>query len=261
MASVNLTGLHVWPPGTTVGLYPQDRWRSGEVPSGTPKGSAVTSGVMSGSGVALTAAAGAYYAAGEVDSKWRYSSVVAGADSPDHQRGTRLLSADDGQPGFRVPRGIVAYTSQAMAANQGRVTRFRPDRAVTINAVSFTVVAAPTAAMPGSIAIYDAGWQRIVTTGALATMVPNSISSPKVSIAATQLQAGEVYYVGISFGTLSGTPSIGVVGLGNAQNAQIAGSAPPAIEADSMNTAHPLPATYVGGGAGLAAPLFFLWEA
>ena len=170
-------------------------------------------------------------------------------------RDLRPLDRDNGQTGILAPsaRGFNA-ANVALTANRAYVARFVPSRDMTVTLIAFSVEVAAGADDACDVGIYDASYNRIVSSGATTGKL-NSQGVKTVTIASTALVAGVVYYAAISTGTQGGSAGqLGGANMGSSRLGQLFGAAVGKLEADFQNTAHTLPATLTGGGGITTVP-------
>lgn len=159
---------------------------------------------------------------------------------------------NDGFPGVMAPTAPDTLKgSLTLTANQAQVARFVPQRNMTINTLSFAVTTAAGSDDAVDVGIYgpnsSAGvLTRLVSKGATTGLL-NSTGVKTVSITATKLVAGTVYYVALSCGTIGTTAAtIASNGMNSTIVNALMGSGVPLMIVGSKATSHPLPSTISG---------------
>lgn len=248
-----------FPAGTTVTVYPESNWpQAGRPPSGAPIGSSTTSAVVSTASV-LTftglAAATRYYMTASVGGTYRYVAFQTPATSGrvltenGYSDQSALViprySRKNGQTGMYAPSGTgYGVTTQAVAANTARLSRFVPDEDMTVTKIGFAVTAVSignVADVEVDVAIYSSSLARLVSSGATAGKVLTT-GQKSVDITSTTLTAGTVYYIALSVGSIgTTTASLAAASYGGAGGPRMFGTANGIWEVDSATTSHPLP--------------------
>lgn len=102
---LTITEVDRFPPGTTIGAYPQAAWQQANLPpAGAPPGAATATGIMGDGSVTLTdlAANTRYFIGGQVGGVWRYISASTLGDPVDLPSvagsAGQVLVADPSQP-------------------------------------------------------------------------------------------------------------------------------------------------------------------
>lgn len=272
--SINVN-LQPWiPPSTSVGAYPKSNWpySQRDSPSGEPLGSATKTVTTSSSGIAAftgLATNTEYWAVADVGGTYKY----VGFSTFDPSGGARVNGANDwtasqtfsggssagremGQPGIIAPSQYTGFAGSVWTANQCRVSRFVPSRDLTVTKIAFSVTSADAANPATDVGIYDASGAKIVASTA-ATGIVNSTGVKAVTIAATNLEAGTVYYAAIS---CAGAPTISCASLTSANVAELFGATVPNVIGGTLTASHPLPSSIASVGGGTAPPLLAVRE-
>jgi len=174
---------------------------------------------------------------------------------------SQSLDKDNGQPGMYCfgGLGVGNLNFVALVASQGRVSRFRPSRNMSIVSIAFSVAVAAGADDACDVGIYDANFNRIVSSGATTGRL-NSVGVKTIPIAVTLL-AGVTYYGAFSVGTFGSTAaSLMMTQTGASLAGFLFGTTPPLLESTFMNGAHPLPALFTYGGPTGGVPLLAVRE-
>lgn len=167
---------------------------------------------------------------------------------------------DAKQAGMFAYTGPGAISNEAVTANQLRATRFVPSRKMVIIAIKFVVQTAAGSDDDYDVGIYNSSGTLLVSSGATAGKL-NSTGVKSITTATTTLNAGSIYYCAGSCGAIGTTAAQLTIYSLNADsnNASIFSNTLGTQLIRLQNTAHPLPATLGGVGAG-SAPMFVVAE-
>lgn len=193
-------------------------------------------------------------AAFDFSDKWMDAFELDNVRAPDAT--TKISGADttptlygrfnDGFAGGVAPSTASGSSlSLTLVANQANLSRFVPQRNMVVSTLVLTVTTLASADDAIDVGIYSmraaGGLARLVSKGATTGLV-NSTGRKTISITATKLVAGTVYYVAISCGTLGGTAAVvQAAGFNNADANKLMGTTAPNALALSKATSHPLP--------------------
>lgn len=244
MASVTVTRPDIFPEGTTVDAY-LATGRKETPASGAPTGSSagtgvVTSGVLTIAGLAADQQYILY-----ASSPDRY--LRAGAYAPRAVAGAALR-------GETVPGPYPAVwtnTTRTATANRAHIMRWVPVGSWDITLAAFQVTVAASLDDACSVAIYDAGLNRLATSGAVTGKL-NSTGIKTVPLVYS-VTAGVVYYVVFTFGAIGGTGATVVArATQDVATSTLFGTTKPTGLLAYADTAHPAPATITGEAYGSA---------
>lgn len=147
-------------------------------------------------------------------------------------------------------------------ANRAYFGRFVAPRDMTIALIAFVTTVAATNDDACDVGIYSSSLARIVSAGATTGKMNATAGVQTISITATPLTKGTVYYAAFSYGAVGGTAatlwSIGPAGANN--GSIIFGSTVPSLIQGKADTSHPLPNPLVSGGNISGVPVLALRE-
>jgi len=120
---------------------------------------------------------------------------------------------------------------------------------MTVTSLTFNVTTAASVNDACDVGIYDAVGARLVSSGSTLGKL-NAATNPSVTVAATQLRAGVVYYAALACGAIGGTAaqSAGPSYYGYLAN-QLFGATLGTMELAEMAAAFPLPATFTAANS------------
>lgn len=165
-----------------------------------------------------------------------------------------------------APNGGAPYTMVSggtFTAQQMRLSRYTPTRAMRVTKLVFTV-AAGTGDDPVAACIYDQFGTRIATSGSVTGVTAAAGVKTVALLAPAVLNPGQTYYVGLQYNTIAITAS-GIL-LANYANwqAYMLGNLAPLVEADVSTQTFPPPATIAFSAAAaqstVLAPVIALLE-
>jgi hypothetical protein len=148
----------------------------------------------------------------------------------------------------------VAGASLTLVANQAHLSRYVPERNMTITKLAYIVTTVAGSDDPVDVAIYSlnpsAGvLSRLNSLGATVGQL-NSLGRKVLTIPATRLVAGTIYYIGLSCGVIGTTAAV-ILGAGynSTTAAGLMGTGVPDLITGSKPASHPLPPTISGPSA------------
>lgn len=167
----------------------------------------------------------------------------------------------NGQLGLHLPSLAGSGTNYAAAART-LYYRLVPSRPMSIVGASYTTIVAAASNDTIEIGFMSAAGARIVTSGAVAGKLNPAAGVQTVSLTATLLLPGLVYYFALATTAPGGTASqLCARGQSGAACWDIAGAAIPAVECANENAVTAIPATMGTLSAQVAAyPHIFLRE-
>jgi hypothetical protein len=179
------------------------------------------------------------------------------------QRTTRHSNVTNGVAGALAP-SAPGWTGQALAvsANNGRVVRFSPDRNMRVKGIGFHVYAAATVDDAIDVGIYDkALTTKMASSGSTAGLL-TSTGKKRINFGSdVLLTAGETYYVAASVGTIGGTAAqLAGANYNISGISAFHGTTAGLVDAASVGTIFPLPATITPGVGSTAGFALFLHE-
>lgn len=154
-----------------------------------------------------------------------------------------------GQPGIIAPsdQGWVAVSQ--VAANQTYVSRFVPDRDMSVIEVTINVTTAATVNDSIDVGIYDSGGNKVASTGATAGIV--NVAGVRTIPLACQLTRGKVYYAALSYGAVGGVAAtIQMANFNATNNSTLFGANIPQVRA-AQQAVNPLPAAIAPAANGV----------
>ena len=163
------------------------------------------------------------------------------------RRNFRQYDKDDGQAGIIAPTQNGNETlNLTMVASTAWFSRFTVSRPMTITLISFGVSTAAGSDDACDVGIYTpsgADLTRVVSAGATIGKL-NATGIKTVTIAATTLLPGQVYYAGFSCGTITTTAAVlGGATFGASNYNAMFGTSVPQLIFATKATSHPLPAS------------------
>lgn len=247
MASFTVRREDLFPSGTTVSVYLRSDWPTGVAISGSPPGSAVTTAVQSGATASFTGLAERtkYVAGASVGGAYRYVRFRTDSNAPDiqgasgasdiQQSSLVIPKFDDtfGQIGmWCIPNRTFAVSTIVPVANNYRFARFMPRRDMRIVKLGFVTTVAATNNDAVDVGLFDSTGAALIRTGATTGKANATAGTQTISITATQLTAGLVYYAAFAYGAVGGTAAtIQTVTAGAAGTPQMFGTTAGVLEA------------------------------
>lgn len=179
-------------------------------------------------------------------------------------RNFRRYDRDNGQAGMIAPSTGGIYAAQgsiALTASRAYLARFVPSRTFSATVIAFVCSTAAGADDAVDVGLYDSAYGRLVSAGATTGKLTGT-GLKTVTVAATTLQAGNVYYAAFSVGTFGGTAGQVLMTNLAASSAPVDffGSGAGVRELTFMASAHPLPSTVTAAGTIGQVPILAVRE-
>lgn len=168
---------------------------------------------------------------------------------------------DNGQTGIVACPTYFSVSTSALTAGRAYAVRFRPSRTMTIALVAFNVSVAAGADDACDVGIYDAAFNRLVSSGATTGKLNATTGVKTIALAATTLSAGVTYYAAFSVLTpFGGTAASLVMTSQAAANLGDLFGTGNGVREQTFMAAHPLPNPFVPAGQINNCPLIALRE-
>lgn len=165
-----------------------------------------------------------------------------------------LTDRDNGQAGMWAPSASIVTINQSVAVTANRLYLMRvcPSRAMLVTSLGFKVTTASATDDPVDVGIFSAAGVRLVSSGSTIGRL-NSTGSKSVTVAATVLNAGQVYYVAFAANSAATLLFASTI-------ADAFGSAMPALDLGSKDASFPIPSTVTGVGVRDSGPIMWVKE-
>lgn len=164
-----------------------------------------------------------------------------------------FVDRDNGQAGIVAPGAVSTRTSTALTANRAYAVRFVPSRRMVITKINFRLSTVSGTDDPVDVGIVSSAGAKLVTSGATTGKLNSTTGTKSVTIAATILNAGTVYYAVLAANSTATLEFAGVVG-------DAFGTAMPQAEALYKATSYPIPTSLTAMTVTDSAPMLWVRE-